>query len=269
MDPATVVTTAVLPDEDVVLADDPDPVRSGLAGAARPAGGAHRRQWLDPRGDHHLGGGHEAPVQPHQPERVGGADQQGPGVEPPPDTAEQRILDLPPPRRPGPVHHETRPVAQIARHLAVLQQQDGRRQQSVKTVAALAHQYGIDTRHKPRLHDEIDRDWLYTEYVVHRRTLPDLAAEKGMTAPNMSRWAQRHGIPRRPPGLASTAANLNATEETRTGSGTTAASPEPDRRCCTVEPVRNGAPISDPHRGGRRPGIAPGRAHFPDRPAGG
>ena len=83
-----------------------------------------------------------------------------------------------------------------------------------KTVAALAHQYGIDTRHKPRLHDEIDRDWLYTEYVVHRRTLPDLAAEKGMTAPHMSRWAQRHGIPRRPPGLASTAANLNATEET-------------------------------------------------------
>lgn len=83
-----------------------------------------------------------------------------------------------------------------------------------KTVAALAHQYEIDTRHKPRLHDEIDRDWLYTEYVVHLRTLPDLAAEKGMTAPHMSRWAQRHGIPRRPPGLASTAANLNATEET-------------------------------------------------------
>jgi hypothetical protein len=82
-----------------------------------------------------------------------------------------------------------------------------------KTVATLAHQYGIDTRHKPRMHEEIDRDWLYTEYVVHRRTLPDLAAEKGMTAPNMSRWAQRHGIQRRPPGLASTAANLNATEE--------------------------------------------------------
>ena len=60
-----------------------------------------------------------------------------------------------------------------------------------RTVAALAHQYGIDTRHKPRLHEEIDRDWLYTEYVVHRRTLPELAAEKGTTTPNMSRWA--HG----------------------------------------------------------------------------
>ena len=82
-----------------------------------------------------------------------------------------------------------------------------------KTVAALAHQYGIDTRHKPRLHEEIDRDWLHTEYVVHRRTLPDLAAEKGMTAMNMSRWAQRHGIPRRPPGLASTAANLKTTDD--------------------------------------------------------
>ena len=62
-----------------------------------------------------------------------------------------------------------------------------------KTVAALAHRYGIDTRHKPRLHEEIGRDWLSTEYVVHRRTLPDLAAEKGMTTMNMSRWAQRHG----------------------------------------------------------------------------
>jgi hypothetical protein len=82
-----------------------------------------------------------------------------------------------------------------------------------RTVAALARQYGVDIHHKPRLHDEIDREWLYTEYVVHRRTLPDLAAEKGMTAPNMSRWAQRHGIQRRPPGFASTAANLKATEE--------------------------------------------------------
>src|SRR4029079_16556209 len=84
-----------------------------------------------------------------------------------------------------------------------------------KTVAALAHQYGIDTRHKPRLHDEIDRDWLYTEYVVHRRTLPDLAAEKGMTAMNMSRWAPRHALPRRPPGLASTAANLRAADRSK------------------------------------------------------
>ena len=36
---------------------------------------------------------------------------------------------------------------------------------------------------------------------------------RGMTTPNMSRWAQRHGIQRRPPGLASTAANLKTTDD--------------------------------------------------------
>ena len=78
-----------------------------------------------------------------------------------------------------------------------------------KTVARLAHQYGINTRRgRPRSHEEIDRNWLYTEYIVHRRTLPELAAEKGMTTMNMSRWAQRHGIQRRPRGEASKAANL-------------------------------------------------------------
>ena len=56
-----------------------------------------------------------------------------------------------------------------------------------KTVARLAHQYGIDTRQgRPREHEEIDRNWLYTEYIVHRRTLPELAAEKGMSTMNMS-----------------------------------------------------------------------------------
>jgi hypothetical protein len=33
----------------------------------------------------------------------------------------------------------------------------------------------------PRRHGEIDRDRLYTEYVLNRCTLPELAAEKGMT----------------------------------------------------------------------------------------
>jgi len=32
---------------------------------------------------------------------------------------------------------------------------------------------------------------------------------------NMSRWAQRHAIPRRPPGLASTAANLRAADRSK------------------------------------------------------
>ena len=85
-----------------------------------------------------------------------------------------------------------------------------------KTVARLAHQYGIDTRRgRPRSHEEIDRNWLYTEYIVHRRTLPELAAEKGMSTMNMSLWAQRHGIQRRPRGEASKAANLEAAKQGR------------------------------------------------------
>ena len=85
-----------------------------------------------------------------------------------------------------------------------------------KTVARLAHQYGIDTRQgRPREHEEIDRNWLYTEYIVHRRTLPELAAEKGMSTMNMSLWAQRHGIQRRPRGEASKAANLEAAKQGR------------------------------------------------------
>jgi TniQ/Bacterial regulatory helix-turn-helix protein, lysR family len=85
-----------------------------------------------------------------------------------------------------------------------------------KTVARLAHQYGINTRQgRPREHEEIDRNWLYTEYIVHRRTLPELAAEKGMSTMNMSVWARRHGIQRRPRGEASKAANLEAAKQGR------------------------------------------------------
>jgi DNA-binding transcriptional LysR family regulator len=81
-------------------------------------------------------------------------------------------------------------------------------------VARLARQYGITLRpaHTPRKHDEIDRDWLFTEYVVNRRTLPDLAAEKGMSTMNMSRWAKTHGIPLRGRGGPSHTANIKATK---------------------------------------------------------
>lgn len=81
-------------------------------------------------------------------------------------------------------------------------------------VARLARQYGIALRppQSPRRHDEIDRDWLYTEYVMHRRTLPDLAAEKGMSTANMSLWAKTHGTPLRKRGGPSHTANINAAQ---------------------------------------------------------
>lgn len=83
-----------------------------------------------------------------------------------------------------------------------------------KVVARLSRQYGIALRppRRPRRHEEIDRDWLYTEYVEHRRALPDLAADKGMNTMNMSRWAKTHGIPLRGRGGPSHTANIDAAQ---------------------------------------------------------
>ncbi len=55
----------------------------------------------------------------------------------------------------------------------------------------------------------VDPQWLRVEYLEHRRTLPDIAAEVGTTAPNIARIARRHDIPLRGRGGPSHAANLN------------------------------------------------------------
>lgn len=83
-----------------------------------------------------------------------------------------------------------------------------------KVVNQLARQYGIELRpaRRPRQHEEIDRDWLYTEYIINRRPLPELAAEKGMSTTTMSRWANLHGIQRRAQGGPSHTATLNAAD---------------------------------------------------------
>jgi hypothetical protein len=83
-----------------------------------------------------------------------------------------------------------------------------------KVVNKLARQYQIELRpaQRPRQHEEINRDWLYTEYIIKRRPLPELAAEKGMSTMTMSRWARRHGIKRRAQGGPSHTATLNAAE---------------------------------------------------------
>jgi hypothetical protein len=138
-----------------------------------------------------------------------------------------------------------------------------------KTVAALAPQYGLDPPPNPRLHEQLDRHW-----ALHRVRRPP---------PHSARFGRRKGYDRpEHVALGATARHPASTSRLsqhrrqpqdhrrrRTGPGTTAASPAPDRRRRTNDPVRNRAPISDPDRGGSRPGIAPGRAHPPDRPAGG
>lgn len=88
---------------------------------------------------------------------------------------------------------------------------------SRKIVAALARRHGITLRPARRapILDAVDRDWLYREYVDRQRTLPDLAAEKGMSTANMARWAHRHGIPLRSRGQPSHADTLQSRNAAR------------------------------------------------------
>ncbi|WP_338671511.1 hypothetical protein V1460_00795 [Streptomyces sp. SCSIO 30461] len=77
---------------------------------------------------------------------------------------------------------------------------------SRRLLTDLAKEYGIPLREGPqdyRHRGTIEREWLFEQYVVHRRTLPDLARETGMSTANMARWAHTHNIPLRPRGGAS------------------------------------------------------------------
>jgi TniQ len=77
---------------------------------------------------------------------------------------------------------------------------------SRQTLTRLATEYGITLREGPQDYKRkgvIDRDWLFEQYVVRGRTLPDLAREKNMSTANMARWAHFHQIPLRRRGGAS------------------------------------------------------------------
>lgn len=74
---------------------------------------------------------------------------------------------------------------------------------SRKVLTELAREYGVPLRNGAQDYKRrgtVDRDWLFEQYVVRLRTLPDLAREKGMSTANMSRWAHTHSIPLRPRG---------------------------------------------------------------------
>ncbi|MFD9861599.1 TniQ family protein [Streptomyces alboflavus] len=79
----------------------------------------------------------------------------------------------------------------------------------------LASQYGIPLRSSGlrdyKRHAEVEADWLLEQYVHRRRTLRDLAREKGMSPAHMNRWAKTHNIPVRRGG-ASHNATLRAAE---------------------------------------------------------
>ncbi|MFD8967609.1 TniQ family protein [Streptomyces sp. NPDC059568] len=82
-------------------------------------------------------------------------------------------------------------------------------------LARLADQYGVPLRRvalrDSKRHVDVDADWLFEQYVHRRRTLRDLAREKGMSPSHMNRWAKSHSIPMRR-GEASHNATLRAAE---------------------------------------------------------
>lgn len=71
-------------------------------------------------------------------------------------------------------------------------------------ITRLAHDYEIPIR-KPynREGAVIDRDWLHQQYVIHRRSLPDIAQQCDLTSSTVARWAKIYDIPIRPKGGAS------------------------------------------------------------------
>lgn len=79
------------------------------------------------------------------------------------------------------------------------------------TVTRLAREYGIEMRPPhPEARHSVDAHWLYQQYVTEHRTLPDIAAECGMSTSNLARWARIHDIPMRSRGEPSHRANIDA-----------------------------------------------------------
>ncbi|MFE5673718.1 LysR family transcriptional regulator [Streptomyces erythrochromogenes] len=88
---------------------------------------------------------------------------------------------------------------------------------SRSVLTGLVKEYGIPLREGPKDYKRrgtVDRDWLIEQYVHHRRTLPDLAREAGMSTANMARWAHTHNVPLRSRGGASHSQALRAAEQT-------------------------------------------------------
>lgn len=79
-------------------------------------------------------------------------------------------------------------------------------------IKKLSKQYGLPDRShgRPRRHPEVNREWVSEQYLERRRPLPELARGAGMSTSQMSRRAQKFGIPLRRPGGASHAAVLQA-----------------------------------------------------------
>ncbi|MFH8380042.1 LysR family transcriptional regulator [Kitasatospora sp. NPDC018058] len=87
---------------------------------------------------------------------------------------------------------------------------------SRKVLTDLSKEYGIPLREGPQDYKRrgtVERDWLTEQYVHRRRTLADLAREKGMSTANMARWAKTYNVPLRSRGGSSHSRALRAADQ--------------------------------------------------------
>lgn len=65
-------------------------------------------------------------------------------------------------------------------------------------LARLAKDYGIELAPPgPKVKFVFERDWLFDQYVQRQRSLPEIAAEVGVSITSVARWAKTFGIPLR------------------------------------------------------------------------
>lgn len=85
---------------------------------------------------------------------------------------------------------------------------------SRQVIGRIARDYDLALREPGlKVRTTIERDWLHDQYVIKRRTLPDLAKETGMSTANMARWAKTHGVPLRARGGPSHGSALGAADD--------------------------------------------------------
>lgn len=91
-----------------------------------------------------------------------------------------------------------------------------RTQLSRQTVRHLADEYRVRMRGRSRRDPiNVDPDWVKAQYLSELRTFPDIAAEVGVSASGLARWARRNDIQRPGQGNHNHAATLNARRRAR------------------------------------------------------
>lgn len=84
------------------------------------------------------------------------------------------------------------------------------------TVGNLVDEYDIGAAVAPTRNPiNVDVDWVKDQYLRELRTFPEIAAEIGVSASGLARWARRRNIQRRGRGIQNHSASLNAQRQAR------------------------------------------------------